>query len=105
MEQPPSPGTRSRNGCAECRRRRRKCDEHKPACSNCRRAEKTCSYVTQLSWGGRSFGKSRFGECLGKDSRLVRLSSVPGGVFPSLYSCAVFLLAPEHVGIDAETEF
>lgn len=93
MEQPPSPGSRSRSGCNECRRRRRKCDEVKPTCSNCRRSKKTCSYLTQLSWGGRSFVKSRFGECLSRDVDLVRVSSVPGGMSLIFYSfILVYLL-------------
>ncbi|KAH9214930.1 hypothetical protein DL95DRAFT_388967, partial [Leptodontidium sp. 2 PMI_412] len=27
--------TRTRSGCLVCRRRRRKCDEHRPECANC----------------------------------------------------------------------
>lgn len=62
------PGTsklkRSRNGCNECRRLHRRCDEEKPACLNCREAGKACSYQRPLSWGGRPFRKSTFGYAL-----------------------------------------
>ena len=55
---------RSRNGCQECRRSHRKCDIAQPTCTGCRIGKKKCSYVQELSWGGRSFAKSRFSECL-----------------------------------------
>lgn len=34
----------SRNGCNECKRRRQKCDEGKPACHQCTRLNKICIY-------------------------------------------------------------
>ncbi|CAI5756946.1 unnamed protein product [Candida verbasci] len=34
----------SRNGCRECKRRKIKCDEGKPACGKCTKLNKTCSY-------------------------------------------------------------
>ncbi|PGH00859.1 hypothetical protein AJ80_09111 [Polytolypa hystricis UAMH7299] len=61
---------RSRSGCTECRARHRKCDESKPTCTSCKRAGKPCSYTLRLSWGGRPFYKSRFGDCLRLDPGL-----------------------------------
>lgn len=34
--------TRTRGGCATCKRRRRKCDERRPACINCTSSGRTC---------------------------------------------------------------
>ncbi|KAK5173852.1 uncharacterized protein LTR77_002533 [Saxophila tyrrhenica] len=60
-EEPVAPKTkRSRNGCNECRRLHRRCDEGKPECQNCKDAGKSCSYNRTLSWGGRPFNKSPF---------------------------------------------
>ncbi|KIL88458.1 hypothetical protein FAVG1_08538 [Fusarium avenaceum] len=36
--------TRSRSGCAPCRRKRRKCDEQKPACGRCLKTSQSCHY-------------------------------------------------------------
>lgn len=41
---------KSRNGCANCRRRRKKCDGHKPICRACSRLKLHCSYERQLNW-------------------------------------------------------
>lgn len=35
---------KSRNGCAECKRRHIRCDEGRPACTNCAIAERACSF-------------------------------------------------------------
>ncbi|KAK4122185.1 hypothetical protein N657DRAFT_599074 [Parathielavia appendiculata] len=45
------PATRSRQGCEECRRRRRKCDEQKPGCGQCSAFNRTCRYTLRLVWG------------------------------------------------------
>ncbi|RDW68968.1 Zn(II)2Cys6 transcription factor [Aspergillus mulundensis] len=45
---------KSRNGCAQCRSRRIKCDETHPACRNCQRASKDCHYAAQSSPSTRS---------------------------------------------------
>ncbi|WLF79324.1 hypothetical protein PVL30_003076 [Lodderomyces elongisporus] len=37
----------SRGGCRECKRRKIKCSEEKPACLNCTRLDKECSYPKQ----------------------------------------------------------
>ncbi|KAL4968472.1 Zn(II)2Cys6 transcription factor domain-containing protein [Aspergillus stella-maris] len=39
------PHTKSRLGCANCKRRRIKCDEGKPACRNCLRHSVECDYT------------------------------------------------------------
>ncbi|KAI5301851.1 hypothetical protein KEM56_001287 [Ascosphaera pollenicola] len=71
----PDKKRRSRNGCIECRTRHRKCDETKPTCVQCRSANRVCSYEFRLSWGGRSFTKSRFGKCLNADPSLKAVSA------------------------------
>ncbi|KAK2737814.1 hypothetical protein FQN57_007372 [Myotisia sp. PD_48] len=73
MQSTPAPKRRSRSGCTECRQRHRKCDELKPACTACQRAGKPCTYTLRLSWGGRPFSKSRFGDCMKKDPGLVQV--------------------------------
>ncbi|CEJ79928.1 Putative Sterol uptake control protein 2 [[Torrubiella] hemipterigena] len=35
---------KSRNGCAECKRRHIRCDERRPECSNCSIADRACAY-------------------------------------------------------------
>ncbi|KAK1758954.1 fungal-specific transcription factor domain-containing protein [Echria macrotheca] len=44
------PGARSRQGCDECRKRRRKCDEQKPQCGQCAAFSRTCEYSLRLVW-------------------------------------------------------
>lgn len=34
----------SRNGCVQCKKRKAKCDEHKPSCYNCLNSNRECSY-------------------------------------------------------------
>jgi hypothetical protein len=63
--------TRSRQGCAECRRRHRRCDEVKPVCGYCKSVGRDCNYTRQLAWGGRPFKKSRFGKCLEAGVQLI----------------------------------
>ena len=41
--------TKSRSGCADCKRRKIKCDEQRPECSNCRKHSISCSFVTESS--------------------------------------------------------
>ncbi|PLB51232.1 hypothetical protein P170DRAFT_406981 [Aspergillus steynii IBT 23096] len=38
---------RTRTGCAECRRRRKKCDEKRPRCGGCSRIHLTCTWLTE----------------------------------------------------------
>ncbi|KAM7190059.1 Fungal specific transcription factor domain containing protein [Naviculisporaceae sp. PSN 640] len=40
--------TRSRQGCDECRRRRRKCDEQKPCCGQCSSFNRICKYTLRV---------------------------------------------------------
>nr|KAK5438804.1 hypothetical protein LTR18_008239 [Exophiala xenobiotica] len=52
--------TKTRTGCAECKRKKIKCDEKKPTCTRCRRCPDRCKYELKLSWtGGRPFKKPR----------------------------------------------
>ncbi|KAK1845713.1 C6 finger domain-containing protein [Colletotrichum chrysophilum] len=45
------PITRSRNGCATCKRRKRKCDEARPECGPCMRRGLECEgYTKPLRW-------------------------------------------------------
>lgn len=75
LESGVSPVKRSRNGCAECRRRHRRCDEAKPSCTHCQGTRRVCVYVRQLSWGGRQFKKSRFGKCLAQDENIIKIDA------------------------------
>ncbi|KUJ21878.1 uncharacterized protein LY89DRAFT_729374 [Mollisia scopiformis] len=61
---------RSHAGCTRCKRRRQKCDESKP-CGRCTKARVVCEYAVNLRWGGRSFDRSRFGDCLKAGARKV----------------------------------
>ncbi|KAL8778896.1 MAG: hypothetical protein Q9194_001736 [Teloschistes cf. exilis] len=47
----PGEATRSpsRNGCSQCKKRRIKCDEIRPACSNCVKHSITCDFQTSTS--------------------------------------------------------
>ncbi|CAK7207452.1 hypothetical protein SEUCBS139899_010262 [Sporothrix eucalyptigena] len=49
------PPARSRLGCDECRRRRRKCDEAKPACGPCTGARRECQYTLKIVRGTSTF--------------------------------------------------
>lgn len=42
-------GERSANGCAQCRKRKVKCDEQKPTCADCKRLRLTCTW-SQRPW-------------------------------------------------------
>ncbi|KAK7991425.1 hypothetical protein PG988_000219 [Apiospora saccharicola] len=44
------PGPRSRQGCTECRRRRRKCDEQRPICGQCSTFNRPCTYALKVVW-------------------------------------------------------
>ena len=44
-----SKGSRSRDGCFSCRRRKRRCDEEKPICASCRRTGSDCVYPNSPS--------------------------------------------------------
>lgn len=62
--EPSSKKQRSHAGCSRCKRRRQKCDEKKPHCGRCSEARAECEYSVKLRWGGRTFDRSRFGDCL-----------------------------------------
>ncbi|KAK7224870.1 hypothetical protein V2G26_012873 [Clonostachys chloroleuca] len=55
---------RSRKGCFECRRDHRKCDESRPTCDRCRSLSQACTYGQRISWGGRAFDRSSFGQLM-----------------------------------------
>ncbi|KAH8655885.1 hypothetical protein BX600DRAFT_470465 [Xylariales sp. PMI_506] len=40
---------RSRNGCRECKRRHRRCDESRPSCLNCVESNQRCSYLAMIA--------------------------------------------------------
>ncbi|KAF3354367.1 Zinc finger FYVE domain-containing protein 19 [Verticillium dahliae VDG1] len=44
------PHTKSRFGCANCKRRKVKCDESRPFCRNCHRHGVRCSFVIDKTW-------------------------------------------------------
>lgn len=73
MESPSTTGKprRSRNGCLECRRLHRKCDETQPSCLACRASRAQCKYGINVKWGGRPFTKSTFGKCLNQSVALL----------------------------------
>ncbi|KOS44463.1 hypothetical protein ACN38_g4613 [Penicillium nordicum] len=50
----PEPKRRSRKGCWQCKARKVKCGEEKPACLNCQRQGDLCDYNVRLNWGGRT---------------------------------------------------
>lgn len=49
---PPAAGkkTRTRTGCLNCRRKKRKCDEARPACGACARRKQPCEWGIRLSF-------------------------------------------------------
>ncbi|KAL3962951.1 hypothetical protein ACCO45_004474 [Purpureocillium lilacinum] len=44
----------ARTGCLTCRKRKKKCDEHKPECSECIRSEFPCAEYLPQRWPSRS---------------------------------------------------
>ncbi|EMT69844.1 Transcriptional activator protein UGA3 [Fusarium odoratissimum] len=44
-----SGGSRSRDGCFNCRRRKRRCDEEKPTCRRCQRTGDDCIFPSPAS--------------------------------------------------------
>ncbi|KAJ5558050.1 hypothetical protein N7535_009540 [Penicillium sp. DV-2018c] len=52
---------KSRHGCAECKRRRVKCDESRPSCSHCAKRHSECEYgsSTSLLWTNEESPTSR----------------------------------------------
>ncbi|CAH0058223.1 unnamed protein product [Clonostachys solani] len=71
---------RSRSGCLPCRIHHRKCDEQRPICGLCHKSQRDCEYGLRVSWGGRPFHKSSFGQYLSSQStRIGRIGSRAGG--------------------------
>ncbi|KAJ5338230.1 hypothetical protein N7452_004958 [Penicillium brevicompactum] len=53
--------TRSHTGCWTCKRRRRRCDNGRPACQNCRERRVDCEgYEVRLKWGAGIASRGRF---------------------------------------------
>ncbi|KAM6514691.1 hypothetical protein FSOLCH5_008931 [Fusarium solani] len=53
MERPqqvPKKKTRTRSGCLNCRRKKRKCDEGRPACGTCRRRSEHCEWGLKITF-------------------------------------------------------
>ncbi|KAK1993689.1 hypothetical protein LX36DRAFT_729272 [Colletotrichum falcatum] len=42
--------TRTRTGCLNCRRKKRKCDEGRPACGGCSRRDETCEWGIKVTF-------------------------------------------------------
>ncbi|KAF5620004.1 regulatory for the arginine catabolic pathway [Fusarium sp. NRRL 52700] len=49
---------RTRSGCLNCRRKKRKCDESRPACGTCRRRSESCE------WGLKIAFRAEHAQCL-----------------------------------------
>ncbi|CCT73687.1 related to regulatory protein for the arginine catabolic pathway [Fusarium fujikuroi IMI 58289] len=49
---------RTRSGCLNCRRKKRKCDESRPACGTCRRRNESCE------WGLKIAFRAEHAQCL-----------------------------------------
>lgn len=76
---------RSRSGCLNCKRRKRKCDEQRPSCQACVRRGIQCEgYATPLRWAGGIAVRGRFAgvsipdvaACANKTPAAVAVSSV-----------------------------
>ncbi|CAH0051682.1 unnamed protein product [Clonostachys solani] len=50
IHKPHTKHTRTRTGCLNCRRKKRKCDEGRPACGTCRRRQEKCIWGVQLKF-------------------------------------------------------
>ncbi|KAL8369636.1 hypothetical protein RB595_000123 [Gaeumannomyces hyphopodioides] len=84
--------TRSRNGCPQCKLKRLKCDETRPACLMCTRAGRKCSgYSQEFRWStkhekaldsGTSREPSSFGTLLTAVSKVLTTEPTPPGHQP-----------------------
>ncbi|WZH48204.1 hypothetical protein QYS62_009372 [Fusarium acuminatum] len=54
----PAKHKRTRSGCLNCRRKKRKCDEGRPACGTCRRRNESCE------WGLKIAFRAEHAQCL-----------------------------------------
>ncbi|KAF4435738.1 hypothetical protein F53441_13442 [Fusarium austroafricanum] len=54
----PTKHKRTRSGCLNCRRKKRKCDEGRPACGTCRRRNESCE------WGLKIAFRAEHAQCL-----------------------------------------
>ncbi|PNY26129.1 C6 finger domain protein [Tolypocladium capitatum] len=63
---------KSRNGCAECKRRHIRCDEQRPVCAHCAIAQRTCLFPPlreEATRSRRREGEARHGEPRGQEPR------------------------------------
>ncbi|KAL8330258.1 hypothetical protein RB593_001324 [Gaeumannomyces tritici] len=91
--------TRSRNGCQQCKLKRLKCDETRPACLMCTRAGRKCSgYNQEFRWStkhekaldsGASREPSSFGTLLTAVSKVLTIEPAPPGHQPAVQKHAV----------------
>ncbi|KAF4996157.1 hypothetical protein FGRMN_4649 [Fusarium graminum] len=49
-EAEPAKHKRTRSGCLNCRRKKRKCDEERPACGTCRRRSESCEWGLKIAF-------------------------------------------------------
>lgn len=49
-EAPPRKRTRTRTGCLNCRRKKRKCDEGRPSCGTCYRRDEHCEWGLKITF-------------------------------------------------------
>lgn len=79
---------RSRLGCEECRRRRRKCDEGRPVCGPCSKFHRRCDFKLKVVFGNTSKrGKTernddhgRDGAPIAEDVAIALPRSLPNGI-------------------------
>lgn len=70
----------------------RKCDEQRPVCGLCHKHQRDCEYGLRVSWGGRPFHKSSFGQYLSSQSTLIgRIGSTRAGGQPDTRDKAQFV--------------
>ncbi|KAF2109916.1 hypothetical protein BDV96DRAFT_691555 [Lophiotrema nucula] len=71
--------TKSRNGCGQCKKRRKKCDQRPPRCSNCVKWGVVCDY-TALSAAVEELNGRSLARAVSADTRLLT-APVPSAVF------------------------
>ncbi|KAJ5111229.1 hypothetical protein N7532_001764, partial [Penicillium argentinense] len=95
---------KSRHGCAECKRRRVKCDELRPSCTNCRRRTCNCNYSSSDSYmwlsadSSQNSSRSRFGFPQELMNLFSRLATPRGPIQCSESGSPVFDPTPLNLG-------
>lgn len=91
---------RSRGGCLNCKRRKRKCDETRPGCSACERRGIQCQgYATPLRWTNGIAVRGRFAGASVPDVAV--LAAAAAGENSSLSSRRTKPVAPLEDAADA----